>query len=526
MKHFLRSTFLAPAIAAAMIGTAIPALAETVVRYTPSAEPKTLDPLVNWLLITHQHGYMVYDTLFSLDEAMKPQPQMVGDYSVSADGKTYTMSLRPGLKFHDGSPVTSKDVIASVNRWASRDTIGKRLVDMGMTLAAVDDTTFTVSTDIPTELLLQGFAKPTAAALFIMREKEAMNDATTPVTEIIGSGPFKFVKDEYKPGAKMVYVKNEDYVPRAEAPSFLSGGKVVKIDKVEWLIMPDATTAVSALQLGETDIYEAPPMDLLPVLEAQGNIVARPLGTLGQMAFVRFNFTQPPFDKVEARKAAALLVDQKAIMSVVAGTDGTYWKECFSFFACGGGNETEAGMDWARERNVAEAKRLLAESGYDGTPIALIAPSDNEVLKGVTTVLEAELKEGGFNVDVQWSDFASMMARRQNRGTPAEGGWNMFPMWSFTFELDNPIGNFYMNAACEEGYVGWFCNPDIVNARNGWAKAATPEQAKALVEEMQELSAASLPIIPLGKFSSPIAFSNEISGFLDTPMPVFWNLEK
>lgn len=526
MKHFLRSTFLAPVITAAMISTALPAFAETVVRYTPSAEPKTLDPVANWLLITHQHGYMVYDTLFSLDETMTPQPQMVGDYSVSADGKTHTMSLRPGLKFHDGSPVTSKDVIASIKRWASRDTIGQRLIEMGMALEPVDETTFAVTTDVPTELVLQGFAKPTAAALFIMREKEAMTEATTPVAEIIGSGPFKFVKDEYKPGAKIVYVKNENYVPRDEPPSLLAGGKVVNVDKVEWLIMPDATTAVSALQLGETDIYEAPPMDLLPLLQSQGNIVTRPLGPLGQMAFVRFNFTQPPFDNVEARKAVALLVDQSSIMSVVAGTDGTYWDECYSFFACGGGNTTEAGMDWTRERNVAEAKRLIENSGYDGSPIVLIAPSDNEVLKGVTTVLEAELKEGGFNVDVQWSDFASMMARRQIRGTPAEGGWNMFPMWSFTFELDNPIGNFYMNAACDQGYVGWFCNPAIVEARSNWAKAATLEEAKAIVENIQEMSADSLPIVPLGKFSSPIAFSDDISGFLDAPLPVFWNLEK
>lgn len=525
MKKLLKCMLIATALAG-FAGAATPALAQSVIRYTPSAEPKTLDPVVDWLLVTHQHAYMVYDTLFSMDENMKPQPQMVGNYSASEDGKTYTMTLREGLKFHDGSPVTTKDVIASIKRWASRDTIGQRLTQMGMQLAATDDRTFTVKMDVPTDLVVHGFAKPTAAALFIMREKEALTDATTPVSEIIGSGPFMFVADEYKPGAKAVYVKNTDYVPRDEPPSFLSGGKIVNVDKVEWLIMPDATTAVTALQAGETDIYEAPPRDLLPLLEAQDNMVTRPLGQLGQMSFLRFNFTLPPFDKVEARKAAALLIDQKAIMSTIAGTDGTYWQECYSFFACGGANQTEAGMDWARKRDVAKAKELLAASGYDGAPIILIAPGDNQILKSVATVIEAELKEGGFNVDVQWSDFAAMMARRKNRGTPAEGGWNMFPMWSLTSELDGPIGNFYMNAACEEGYVGWFCNKELVDLRNSWGEAPNVEVANKIVQQMQELSAETLPVLLLGKFTSPIAFSDTIKDFMDTPVPVFWKVKK
>ena len=524
MNKFFKSMLLASALGFASIAT--PALAEKVVRYTPSAEPKTLDPVVDWLLVTHQHSYMVYDTLFSMDGNMQPQPQMVRDFSVSEDGKTYTMTLRDGLTFHDGSAVTTKDVIASINRWARRDTIGQRLVQMGMQLAPIDDKTFTVKMDVPTDLVIRGFAKPTAAALFIMREQEALTDPTTPVSKVIGSGPFKFVAEEYRPGAKMVYAKNEAYVPRKEVPSFMSGGKVVNVDKVEWLIMPDATTAVTALQAGETDIYEAPPRDLLPLLDAQGTIVTRPLGDLGQMAFLRFNFTQPPFDKVEARKAAALLIDQKAILSTVAGTDGTYWQECYSFFACGGANQTEAGMDWARKRNVAKAKELLAASGYKGEPVVFIAPGDNQILKSVATVIEAELKEGGFNVDVQWSDFAAMMARRTNRGKPAEGGWNMFPMWSLTSELDGPIGNFYMNSSCKQGYVGWFCNEDLVGLRNAWGEAPDAKAASAIVKQMQELSAENLPVVLLGKFTSPIAYSNTVTDFMNTPIPVFWNLKK
>jgi len=515
-------------VAALAIGFASPvaqASAETIIRYVPSAEPRTMDPIVSTLAITQQHGYLVYDTLFSLDSNLKPQPQMIKGFTRSEDGLTFTMTLRDDLQFHDGSPVTSGDVIASIDRWAKKDGLGIRLKAMGLKLAEVDAKTFTVTTDVATDLVIDGFAKSSSSAPFIMRKQDAAAPISEPVKNIIGSGPFRFVKEEYVPGAKMVYAKFKNYVPRAEPANYLAGGKVAKIDRVEWDIMPDATSAVSALQAGEVDIYEAPPQDLLPVLKAQANIIVRPLNKLGQFGFLRPNFLQPPFNNVKAREALQLLIDQSEVMSVAVGSDQENWSACYSFFSCGGSNETSSGTEGLHKRNVEKAKQLLKESGYKGERVVLLAPGDNAVLNAFVQVVAPRLKEGGLNIDTEYSDFSTLLARRANKGTPDQGGWNLFPMWTFTFESDNPLLGAYFNSVCsEQAYPGWYCSNQIEQLKKDWVLAKTDAEKKAGIDGIQKIMARELPIIPLGKFTSPIAYSSKIKGFLDTPVPVFWNL--
>jgi peptide/nickel transport system substrate-binding protein len=357
----LRAHVFAAGLLAASLPAATGAGAETVLRYAASAEPRTLDPVANGLAVTHEHAYLVYDNLFSLDENYRPQPQMVDTVQTSADGTTWTMTLRTDQRFHDGSPVTSADVIASVKRWASRDTTGRRLTALGLQMETLDARSFRMTLPRPTPLLLEGLAKPTGWALFIMRAADAETDPMKPVKEIIGSGPFRFVADEYKPGYKLVYTRNPDYHPRAEKPSYFAGGKVAKLDRVEWLVMPDSGTAIAALQNNEIDVYETPPMDLVPLLRKRGDIAVEVHGKQGAMGFLRFNLTQPPFDKPEARRALALLVDQADFMQVAAGNDPQYWHSCYSFMACGGGNEAKDTSAWVSKPDIAQAKALFRQ---------------------------------------------------------------------------------------------------------------------------------------------------------------------
>lgn len=510
---------------ALLSGAATLAQAQSVIKYTPSAEPRTMDPVLSSVAITQQHAYLVYDTLFSLDEKLQPQPQMVGKVEKSDGGRVYVMTLRPGLKFHDGSPVRSADVVASINRWATRDTVGRKLVELGMKVSAVDDQSFRVEMKQDTPLLLDGFAKPTSSALFIMREKEALTDSSKPVAEIVGSGPFRMV--EYKPGARIVYERNPDYVPRQEPASYFAGGKVAKVDRVEWVIMPDAATAVSALQTGEIDIYESPPLDLVPVLETNKSVEIRLPGGQGQVGLLRPNFKQPPFDKVEARRGLALLMDQADAMSVVAGAEPKFWSKCYSFLGCGGVSEDQSGMDWMQKPDIAEAKKLFKQAGYDGKPIVVIAPGDNEVIKNFGMIAAERLKEAGLNVDLQLSDFASMIARRGNQGPTDKGGWNLFPMWSFGFETDNPISHPQLNLVCSNAaYAGWACSPEIEQLKSAWALETDPVKRKEIIHKIQLASAELLPFVPLGRFYSPMAFRRNVTDVLKTPLPVFWNLEK
>jgi len=260
-----------------------------VLKFIPQADLRSIDPIWTTAYITRNHGYMVYDTLFAMDKDLVPQPQMVDKYEVSADKLKYTFTLRDGLKWHDGAPVKAADCIASLKRWEKRDPQGQKLEGFTASMDAVNDKTFTITLKEPFALVLDSLAKLSSNTPFMMPERIANTDAFQQITDAIGSGPFKFVKDEWVPGNKAVYVKNTDYVPRKEAPSFAAGGKVVKVDRVEWLYVPDASTASAALAAGEVDFYEQPPVDLLPVLEKNKDIVVANIDPQGSQGVLRFN---------------------------------------------------------------------------------------------------------------------------------------------------------------------------------------------------------------------------------------------
>ena len=315
----LRRLATSAAIAVALsAGSFANVSAETVLRMVPQADLKNLDPIWTTASITNNHGYMVYDTLFALNSKLEPKPQMVDSYSVSDDGLVYTFKLRDGLVFHDGSPVESADVIASIRRWSAKRSDGLAMMERTKSLVASDTKTFVLTLTEKFGPAIQVLANPTLP-LFIMREEEAKTDPNTQVPVVIGSGPFEFVKDQWVPGSKVVYKKFDKYVPRSEPSDGFAGGKVVKIDKVEWLYIPDTNTATQALIAGEVDAYEIPPIDLLPMLEADPNITVKVLDKLGKMGHIRPNHRFPPFNNVKARQALQLLVDQTEFLAAQVG---------------------------------------------------------------------------------------------------------------------------------------------------------------------------------------------------------------
>src|SRR5476649_1626817 len=250
------------------IALATPALAATkTITAVIHSDLRIIDPLFTTAYITRDHGYMVYDTLLATDSNFKIQPQMA-DWKVSDDKLTYTFTLRDGLKWHDGAPVTAEDCVASLKRWGKVDGMGQKLMDFTASIEATDPKTITLKLKEPYGLVLESIGKPSSVVPFMMPKRIAETPADKAITEQIGSGPFKFVRAEFQPGVKVVYEKNTDYVPRKEPPSWTSGAKVVKVDRVEWITMADAQTAVNALQSGDIDFLEAPSFDMLPVLSA------------------------------------------------------------------------------------------------------------------------------------------------------------------------------------------------------------------------------------------------------------------
>jgi peptide/nickel transport system substrate-binding protein len=521
----LRYPLLAGAAAAALIAGR--AEAQTVLRYTPQAKLSVFDNTINQSSMTHQHSYLIWDTLFGADKDQRPQPQMVESHTLSADGLVYTFKLRPGLKFHDGTPVTSKDAVASIKRWAPKDTNGLLMIKNGMTLAAVDDRTFTLTLKEPWGSTIDSMAKMSAKALYVFREKDASQDGAQPITTNIGSGPFRFVAEQMVPDSRYVYAKFQDYVPRAEPPSWYAGGKAAKVDRVEWVIITDAATATAALDRGEIDWYETPPLDLLPNLKKNPNIAAKVHNPNGAMGIMRPNHLHPPFNNAKARQAFMHAVDQQDYMRVAVGSDPENWKVCWAFMACGTPTGTETGTEPYRKKDLAKAKALLAEAGYKGEKVVVLIPSDQQIIRDFTLVTIQNLREVGFNVEEINTDWGGLLARRAKQDPPDQGGWSVVHTWGFGFELGNAISNYGLTTACDRsGWPGWPCDQTMTNLVGDWAKEGDIAKRKAIGEAIQKRAVERVYFVPLGTFFQPMAYRKNLSGIVEVAIPVFWNVEK
>jgi hypothetical protein len=323
---------------------------------------KIVDPIWTTAYITRNHGYMIYDTLLATDANGRIQPQMLDRYTVSPDGLVYTMTLRDGLLWHDGAPVTAEDCVASIKRWGAKDATGQKLMTFVKDLQVVDAKTFRVNLSTPTGLVLSGLGKPSSAAPFMMPKRVAETDPNTQITDFTGSGPFVFRKDEWKPGDKAVYVKFDKYKPRAEPPSGMAGGKVVKVDRVEWRVIADQQTAVNALIAGEIDFIEQPAHDLLPVMTRDANLKVLDTNPLGNQYSFRFNSSAKPFDNPKVKQALLYAFNQEDFLKAVIG-DPKYYKTCKAMFICGTPLETTKGTEGLLESNFVKARELLQEAG-------------------------------------------------------------------------------------------------------------------------------------------------------------------
>jgi peptide/nickel transport system substrate-binding protein len=522
---FSKRTLPGLMVAAAL---ALPTLADAkTITAVMHSDLRILDPTITTAYIQRDYGYMIYDTLLAMDSNFKVQPQMA-DYKVSDDKLIYTFTLRDGLKWHDGAPVTAEDCVASLNRWGKSDSMGQKLMAFTASIEATDAKTITLKLKEPYGLVLESIGKPSSLVPFMMPKRVAEAPTGTAIPEQIGSGPFKLVKAEFQPGVKAVFEKNKDYVPRQEPASWTSGGKVVKVDRVEWITMADAQTAVNALQSGDIDFIENPAWDILPVLAADKDLVVHTLSPLGFQTLGRMNFLYPPFDNIKVRRAAFAAISQKPVLDALVGNP-EYYQVCGAVFGCKTPLATDVGSDTlVKGDGMADAKKLLAESGYDGTPVVVMAPGDVVTLKAQPIVVAQQLRDAGFKVDVQATDWQTVVSRRASQKSPKEGGWNMFfTNWAGPDVL-NPVANASINSKGKVG--GWFGWPEDAKMealRDQYARSSAPEEQKKIAAEIQARVYEQVTYIPLGQYVAPSVWRKSLSGVVDGPAtPVFWNIDK
>ena len=496
--------------------------ADTVLRVVPQTDIVLLDPVFGTATISSIAGTMIYEPLFSWDSHLQPRPQMVESWSESPDRLTWRFTLRPGLRFHDGQPVTTADVIPSMQRWMEYDGGGRRLAGDLVAMTAVDAATFTMTLSKPFPSMLATLAAAPSRFAAIMRAKD-LTDPRKPVTTAIGSGPFRYVPAERVSGAKIVWERNPDYIPRNEPPDGLAGGRVVRVDRVEWHVLPDPATAAAALQAGEVDLVERPALDLLPVIAADKRIRIEHLSPLGDQTMLRANNLLPPFNDVRARQALNYIIDQGDEMSAGFG-NAANWSRCNAFFICGGPYGTEAGAEGFRQ-DFARARQLLKEAGYNGEKLVFIASHDNA--NGAMSEVAADaMAKAGLNVDMVWSDWATVVGRALKQDPVAAGGWNLRVTNTFGASAANPATNSGTDMSCERrNFSGWPCDQEAERLRAAFTDA--DEAAKpAILDALHRRLAAMAPYRVLGQSRSPVAYRTAVRGVLPSPLVVYWNIAK
>ncbi len=524
MKSALR-TFAIACLAAA--AAAAPAQAQQkVLKFIPQADLRILDPIATTAYITRNHGYMVYDTLFAMDEKFQVKPQMVEKFDLSKDRLTYTFTLRDGLKFHDGAPVRSADCIASIDRWSKRDALGQKLAEATAAWTAVNDKTFTLKLKKPFPLALEALGKPSSNVPFIMPERIAKTDPFKNIDDPTGSGPFKMVKAEWVPGNKVVYVKNTDYVPRKEPASWASGGKVVKVDRVEWIYIPDSATAAAALNAGEADWWEQMPPDLIPLLSKNKDISVKNIDPLGSMGMIRFNFLHPPFNNPKMRQALLYAVNQQDYVIGIAG-DPKNGKPCYSYYTCGTPLASEISAEPLKgPRNLDKARALIKESGYNNERIVIINATDQPIVNAQSLLTLDMLKKLGLNAEIQSGDWGTLITRRAVKEPVEKGGWSIFHTWLVGPDMVNPAVNFPIRGTGEKAWFGWPTDAKIEELREDWFNAQDAAASKKAASAVQERAFEFVPFIPTGQFILPTAFRSNISGVIIAPIAFLWNIEK
>jgi peptide/nickel transport system substrate-binding protein len=522
MKSFSASL---GAVALGLALGASPASAQKVLKFIPQADLRILDPIATTAYITRNHGYMVYDTLFATDAKFQIQPQMVDKWEISSDKLTYTFTLRDGLKFHDGQPVRSADCIASLARWGKRDALGQKLAEATESWSAVNDKTFKLKLKKPFPLTLPALGKLSSNVPFIMPERIAKTDAFQNITEAIGSGPFKFVKDEWVPGNKVVYAKNADYVPRKEAPSWAAGGKVVKVDRVEWLYIPDSATAAAALNAGEADWWEQLPPDLIPLLRKNKEVRVENIDPLGSLGIIRFNFMQPPFNNPKLREALLYAVDQKDYVLGIAG-DEKNGHTCYSVYTCGTPLSSEIGAEPLKgKRDFDRAKKLVQESGYKGEKIVVISATDQPIVHSQSLLTTETLRKLGLNVELQAGDWGTLITRRTSKEPVEKGGWSIFHTWLVGPDMLSPAAT-PMVSNGEKAWFGWPNDKKLEELREAWFGTTDAATGKKAADAVQVEAFKYVPFITTAQFIIPTAYRSNLTGVIVAPVTFLWNVEK
>ncbi len=520
-----RRQFVATSIAAATLARPALAQASQTLVFVPQANLTSLDPIWTTATVTRNYAYMVFDTLYGTDDGLVPQPQMAEGHRVEEDGRRVAITLRQGLLFHDGTPVLARDCVASLQRWMRRDSVGGSIADLMDALEAPDDRTLVFRLKRAFPPLLSVLAKTQPSPAMIMPERIARTDPYKQITEVVGSGPFRFVADEYVPGSRAIFAKNTQYRPREDAPSSVAGAKRVYMDRVEWRIIPEMQTAANALRSGEIDWLEMPITDLIPSLKADKGVTVGRLDPYGLYPVLRFNHLHGPTTNRGVRQAILAAIDSKEVMQAVMGDDDGF-RAPIGCFLPGTPSANDAAMDRLGPHKDAEVKAMLQKAGYAGERLVMLHPTDQPFYDAMSQVVSATLKRVGVTVDDATMDWGTVVQRRNSREPLDKGGWSLFCTSFPALDYVDPLSAPALRGTGTKAWYGWPTDPAIEALRQSWIDATAPEERRKLAEAIQTQAFDNALYVPLGQYFQSAAWRSNLTGHLKAQPPLFWNVRR
>jgi peptide/nickel transport system substrate-binding protein len=524
-----RRGFLAASVAGIAAPGLVRAQAATTLKFVPQIDLSFLDPHGTTAYVTRGHGHMIFDTLYGQDAQFRASPQMVEGHVVENDGRLWTLTLRPGLLFHDGVPVRARDCVASIRRWAKRDALGGALMAATDELSAPDDRTIRFRLSRPFPLLPDALGKVTSPMPAMMPERIAETDPFRAITEMVGSGPFRWVADERIPGDPNVYAKFEKYLPRQGGTAeWNAGPKVVHFDRVEWTTIPDAATKAAALQRGEQDWWENPTHDLLPLLRRDRRIRLEVVNPTGAVNMMRLNHLTAPFNNPAIRRAMLYAINQADMMQAIVGADAAMYYTPHGAFCPNTPMASEAGLEPLKgPRDLAKVREMVKAAGYAGEKTAMLVATDYAQFKAIGEVAADVMGKMGLNVDFVATDWGSMLQRRNNKGPVEQGGWSCFNTgWEGVDHMD-PSNHYAIrgNGGDASAWPGWCTSARLEEQRNAWFAAPDLAAQQAICREMQVQVMQDVPSIPLGLFYQPTGYRTTLTD-IKQGFPVFWNVRR
>jgi peptide/nickel transport system substrate-binding protein len=468
-------------------------------------EPPTLDPSVSTTDVTGMISLHYFETLYTFGADWRIVPLLAASQpTISPDGKTYTIPLRTGVKFHDGSTMSSADVLASLKRWMEVAVRGKQAGAFIEGIAAPDANTIRIQLKEPYAPLLALLSLPTSAAIIVPAAK-----ATPQLSDIVGTGPFRF--KERQPDRYVLLTRFDEYTPRMDDAQVYGGKRTAYLDEIRFVPVPNANTRVEGALSGQYHYADSLPVESFKSLQAQSKTQPVVLAPFGWPVLV-LNTRQGAVTNMAVRQAIQMALKPSDMLEAAFG-DQAFFKADGSLYPEGFIWHSKNGVEVYNQGNAAKARELAKSGGYAGQPIRILTTQQFEFHFRMAQVAAEYLKQAGFTVDLQVSDWATLT---QRRGDPAlwEGFFTHSPF------LPEPALNGYLNDASP----GWWSSPARNRLVQAFNQESDPVKRAAIFADLQKVVLTEVPIIKIGNFNALAARSPDLQGLTPAAWPFFWNV--